>query len=307
VTVRREWFEKDYYDVLGVDKTASAKDIKRAYRKLAQEHHPDTTAGDPTSETRFKEINEAYSVLSDETTRAEYDQARASGSPGGFPGGFPGAGGGQYVTVEDLGDLFGGGGVFGGGLGDLFGRGARQAQPRAGRDIEAEVSLSFHEAIQGTTRSLSVDGGPPIQVKIPAGVNDNAKIRVRGKGGPGVAGGPAGDLYVRVHAGSHPVFGRSGKDLKIEVPITFTEAALGADITVPTLDGHVTLRVPPGTPAGKRFKVSGKGVASSNGTGDLIVTVSVTVPTELDDDQRTLLEQLKAREEGANPRSHLGA
>jgi molecular chaperone DnaJ len=305
VSVRREWFEKDYYEVLGVEQSASAKDIKRAYRKLAQEYHPDTTSGDQEKESRFKEVNEAYSVLSDDTTRAEYDKARAMG-PGAFTGG-PG-GGAQYVTVEDLGDLFGGaGGGFFGGFGDLFGRGARQAQPRAGRDVEAEVTLSFHEAVQGTTKTLSVDGGPPVQVKIPAGVNDRARIRVRGKGGPGMAGGPPGDLYVRVHAGSHPVFGRSGKDLKIEVPITFTEAALGADVSVPTLDGNVTVRIPPGTPSGKKFKVSGKGVHADSGDGDLYVTVTVTVPTDLDDDQRTLLEQLRAQETETNPRTHLGA
>jgi molecular chaperone DnaJ len=305
VNVRREWFEKDYYEVLGVEQSASAKDIKRAYRRLAQEHHPDTTAGDPHHEAKFKEINEAYSVLSDETTRAEYDQARAMG-PGAFRSG---SGGAQYVTVEDLGDLgdlFGGSGIFGG-FGDLFGRGARQPQPRAGRDIEAEVSLSFHEAIQGTTKSVSVDGAPPIGVRIPPGVNDRARIRVRGKGGPGANGGPPGDLYVRVHAGSHPVFGRVGNDLKIELPITFTEAALGADVTVPTLDGTVTVRIPPGTPSGKKLKVTGKGVTTAKGAGDLIVTVNVTVPTDLDDDQRTLLEQLRAREGEANPRQHLGA
>jgi len=305
VTARREWLDKDYYDVLGVDESASAKDIKRAYRKLAQEHHPDTTAGSPEHEARFKEINEAYSVLSDDKTRAEYDRIRAAG-PSAFTGGAPG--GGQYVTVEDIGDLFGGmgGGMFGG-LGDLFGRGAPQARPRAGRDVEAEVSLSFHEAIQGTTKSLSVHGGPPVQVKIPAGVNDRARIRVKGKGAPGQAGGPPGDLYVRIHAGSPPVFGRSGKDLTIEVPITFTEAALGADVTVPTLDGTVTVRIPPGTPSGRKFKVTGKGVETPSGTGDLIVNVKVTVPTDLDDDQRTLLEQLRAREADADPRQHLGA
>ena len=298
--MRREWLEKDYYTDLGVAKSASAKDIKRAYRKLAQEYHPDTTSGDPASESRFKEVNEAYSVLSDDKTRAEYDQARDAFARGAYAGG-P-AGGTQYVTIDDLGDLFGGGGGFGG-FGDLFGRGARAPQP--GANLEAELSLSFHDAISGTTRTMSV-GGRDVQVKIPAGINDRARIKLRGKGRPGSNGGPPGDLLVRIHAGSHPVFGRSGRDLHIDVPITFTEAALGAKITVPTLDGSVTLRIPEGTQSGKKFKVTGKGVETSKGTGDLIVTVSVTVPQELDDEQRALLEKLHARDTDNNPRDHLG-
>lgn len=301
--MRREWLEKDYYAALGVEQSASAKEIKSAYRKLAQQHHPDTTAGDPKSEARFKEVNEAYSVLSDSKTRTEYDQARRAYASGGFPGGAGGfsGGGGQYVTIDDLGDLFGGAGF--GGLGDLFGRGARA--PQKGSDLETELTLSFHEAISGTTRTMSVNGRD-VQVKIPAGVNDGAKIKLKGKGRPGANGGPAGDLFVRIHSGSHPVFGRSGRDLKIEVPITFAEAALGAKITVPTLDGSVTLRIPPGTASGKKFRVSGKGVASSTAVGDLIVTVSVTVPKELDDEQRALLEKLHARDDDNNPRQHLG-
>lgn len=299
--MRREWLEKDYYADLGVSKSASAKNIKSAYRKLAQQYHPDTTSGDPASETRFKAVNEAYSVLSDDKTRLEYDQARDAFSRGAYAGG-PAGGGTQYVTVDDLGDIFGGGGGLGG-LGDLFGRGARAPQP--GADLETELSLSFHEAISGATRTMSIDGRQ-VQVKIPAGVNDKARIKLRGKGRPGNNGGPPGDLLVSIHAGSHPVFGRSGKDLKLEVPITFTEAALGADITVPTLDGSVTLRVPEGTPSGKKFKVSGRGVATTKGIGDLIVTVTVTVPKELDDEQRSLLEKLRAQRSNDNPRNHLG-
>ena len=299
--MRREWLEKDYYTDLGVAKSASAKEIKRAYRKLAQQYHPDTTSGDPASESRFKTVNEAYSVLSDDKTRAEYDQARDAFAQGAYAGG-PAGGATQYVTIDDLGDLFGGAGGFGG-LGDLFGRGARAPQP--GADLEAELSLSFHDAISGTTRTMSVNGRQ-VQVKIPAGINDRARIRLRGKGRPGSNGGPPGDLFVRIHAGSHPVFGRSGRDLQIDVPITFTEAALGAKITVPTLDGSVTLRIPEGTPSGKKFKVTGKGVETSKGTGDLIVTVSVTVPKQIDQEQRALLEKLQAREADKNPRDHLG-
>lgn len=300
MTVRREWLEKDYYADLGVAKDASAKDIKRAYRKLAQEYHPDTTQGDPDKETRFKVVNEAYSVLSDDQTRAEYDQARDAFSRGGYPGGMPGGGGTQYVTVDDLGDLFGGGSMFGG-LGDLLG--GRRA--RAGADLDAEVSLSFHEAISGATRTLTGPSGRPVQVKIPAAVNDGARIRVSGKGAPGSGGGPSGDLYVTVHAASHPIFGRSGRTLKLDVPITITEAALGTRITVPTLDGSVTLKVPAGTQTGSRFKVSGRGVATPKGTGDLIVTVTVVVPTDLDDEQRALLEKLHDHSTD-NPRTHLG-
>lgn len=305
MTVRREWLEKDYYADLGVSKDASAQDIKRAYRKLAQQYHPDTTKGDPEKETKFKVVNEAYSVLSDEQTRSEYDQARDAFSRGAYAGA-PG-GSTQYVTVEDLGDLFGGGGdgAFFGGLGDLFGRGARTVA-RPGADLEAEVSLSFDEAVSGTTRTLTTDTGRTVQVKIPAAVNDGARIKVKGKGSPGTGGGPPGDLYVRIRAASHPLFGRSGRDLKLDVPITFSEAALGSKVTVPTLDGTVTLKVPAGTPAGRRFKVSGKGVATPKGTGDLIVTVEVIVPKELDDEQRALLEKLQAHEADHNPRDHLG-
>lgn len=308
MTVRREWLEKDYYADLGVAKDASAKDIKRAYRKLAQQYHPDTTQGDPAKEAKFKEVNEAYSVLSDEQTRSEYDQARDAFARGAHAGGFPGGGGStQYVTVEDLGDLFGGaGGGFFGGLGDLFGRGARTRGAQPGADLEAEVSLTFHEAISGATRTLTTDTGRSVQVKIPAGVNDGARIRVKGRGSPGMGGGPPGDLYVRVRAASHPVFGRSGRDLRLDVPITFTEAALGADVTVPTLDGTVTLRIPEGTSSGRKFKVSGKGVSTPSGTGDLIVTVTVAVPSHLDDEQRALLEKLRAHESDHNPRDHLG-
>lgn len=308
MSVRREWLEKDYYAVLGVDRSADAKEIKRAYRKLAQKYHPDTTAGDPAGEAKFKEVNEAYSVLSDGKTRAEYDQARDAFARGAFTGGAGGQA--QYVTIDDLGDLLGGagGGIFGG-LGDLFGRGARTRVPQAGADLETEVSLTFHEAVNGATKSLVVDAGGgsrTVQVKIPAGVNDGARIRLRGKGRPGSNGGPPGDLYVRVHAASHPVFARSGKDLKLEVPITVGEAVLGADVKVPTLEGTVTLRIPPGTQSSARLKVTGKGVSTAKGKGDLLVTVKVVVPQDLDDEQRVLFEELRAHEAKEQPRAHLG-
>jgi len=308
--VRREWLEKDYYEILGVDRGASEKDITAAYRRLAKKHHPDNNPGDAAAEARFKEVSEANAVLSDAEQRSQYDQAREMFSRGTFVGD-PG-GGAQYVRIDDLGDLgdLFGGGLFGG-LGDLFGAGGGRAQPRSrrGGDVEAEVSLSFHEAVQGTTRTLTAqgpDGRRQVTVKIPAGVNDGARIRLRGQGQPGRQGGTAGDLYVRVHAGSHPLFARSGRDLKVRLPISFTEAALGADIAVPTLDGRVTLRVPPGTSSGRTFRVKGKGVATGKGTGDLLVTVELAVPKDLSPEARSLLEQLRRAEEGHNPRAHLG-
>jgi molecular chaperone DnaJ len=308
--VRREWLEKDYYQILGVDRGASEKEITAAYRRLAKKHHPDNNPGDAAAEARFKEVSEANAVLSDPEQRSQYDQAREMFARGTFVGD-PG-GGAQYVRIDDLGDLSDlfGGGLFGG-LGDLFGAGGRRSQPRSrrGGDVEAEVSLSFHEAVQGATRTLTVqgpDGRRQVTVKVPAGVSDGARIRLRGQGQPGRQGGPAGDLYVRVHAGDHPLFARAGQDLKVRVPISFTEAALGADIAVPTLEGKVTLRVPPGTSSGRTFRVKGKGVATAKGTGDLLVTVEVAVPGDLSPEARSLLEQLRRAEEGHNPRAHLG-
>lgn len=309
MTIRREWLERDFYSVLGVGRTATAKDIKKAYRTLAQKHHPDNNPGDEGAESRFKDISEAYDVLSDPKTRAEYDGARDAFARGAYMGSGPG-GGTQYVRMEDLGDigdLFGSGGGMFGGLGDLFGGGRRARGPQPGGNLESEAHLSFHEAIEGTTRTLTVDGPDgrgEVQVKIPAGVNDGARIRLRGKGRPGSNGGPAGDLYVTVHAARHPVFSRSGKDLKVRVPVTFAEAALGAAITVPTLTGTVTVKVPPGTQHGTTLRVSGKGVATAKGTGDLLVTIEARVPEHLDGEQRELLERLRSLE--TNPRAHLG-
>jgi molecular chaperone DnaJ len=311
VTIRREWLEHDYYAVLGVDRTAAAKDIKKAFRALAQQYHPDNNPGDAQAESRFKDVNQAYEILSDPKVRVEYDQARDALARGAYVGG-PGGGGAQYVRIEDLGDigdLFGSGGGMFGGLGDLFGGGRRTRGPQAGGDLASEVSLSFHEAIEGVTRVLTVDGPEgrrEVPVKIPAGVNDGARIRLRGRGRPGNNGGPAGDLYVTVHAARHPLFARSGRDLRINVPITITEAALGAAITVPTLAGTVTVRVPPGTQHGTTMRVTGRGVATGKGTGDLLVTLEVRVPEHLDDAQRSLLERLRSLESETNPRSHLG-
>jgi molecular chaperone DnaJ len=300
-TVRKEWLETDYYSVLGVGKDAAQKDIKRAYRKLAQQYHPDTNAGDATAEARFKEVNEAYDVIGDPDTRKEYDHMREVGYFVGGPGG-----GQQYVRVEDLFRGGSGGSPFDlfGGLTDLFGQ-SRSRQPRPGRDLSAELRLSFHEAISGATKTLNVNGRT-IKVKIPQGVADGARIRVSGKGSPGSGGGSAGDLYVTVRVAPHPIFERSGSNLGITVPVTFVEAALGAEVAVPTLDGKVTLRIPPGTPTGKTFRVGGKGVTTPKGTGDLLVTVEVVVPRTVTDEQRELLEKFRDNGPDDDPRAHLG-
>lgn len=306
--MRKEWLEKDYYAELGVAKDASPKEIKKAFRKLAREFHPDSHPDDPAAETRFKEINEAYETLSDEETRKEYDHAREMGYFVGGP-----QGGQQYVRVEDL---FGGGGFGGtagasqdlfGGLQDLFGGARRRSpQPTKGSDIAGSINLSFHEALAGPTKEFSVNG-TTVKVKIPKGVSDGTKVRVSGKGGPGGNGGPAGDLYVTVHVGSHPIFGRKGKkDLEISVPITYAEAALGAVITVPTLEGTTKIRVPAGTTSGSKMKVSGKGVETASDTGDLIVALEVAVPATVTDDERRVLESLKDAQAGWNPRASLG-
>ncbi len=301
--MRKEWLETDYYAVLGVQSDASEKEIKKAYRKLAQQYHPDTNAGDAAAESRFKEVSEAYEVIGDAEVRKEYDHIREMGYFVGGPGG-----GQQYVRVEDLmGGARTGGSPFDllGGLGDLFGRQVG-SRPRPGDDLTAEMHLSFHDAVSGTTRQLSVNG-QTVKVKIPKGVGDGARIRVRGKGGPGRNGGAAGDLYVKVRVADHPIFGRNGRHLTIEVPITFIEATLGAEIDVPTLDGKVRLRIPAGTQTGKTFRVRDRGVEDAKGeSGDLLVTVAVTVPEQLSEEGRDLLQQFRLKNPHDNPRSHLG-
>src|SRR5262252_926898 len=366
----RDFLEKDYYKALGVSKTATADEIKKSYRKLARKYHPDTNKGDPKAEERFKEISEAYNVLSDAKQRKEYDDARSLFGSGGFrPPGQGGPGGFQF----DLGDLFGGAGdgtttASGGRLGDLlggmFGGGGRagtQTRPRRGTDIETEATLSFNDAIDGTTVSLRLtgEGACPtchgtgaksgtvprvcptcqgtgqssrnlgsfafsdpcpecsgsgramstrtIQARIPAGVADGQRIRLKGKGAPGERGGPAGDLYVRVHVSPHPIFGRSGDNLTVTVPVTFAEAALGAEIKVPTLLGApVSIRIPAGTPTGRTFRAPGKGARRKDGTnGALLVTVAVQVPQKLNGAAREALEEFRNATAGEDPRDDL--
>lgn len=303
--------EKDYYAELGVDKDADHKTIKKAFRKLAREFHPDTNRDDDASEARFKEINEAYDTIGDKEQRKEYDHAREMGYFVGGP-----AGNQQYVRVEDLlGDIgYGGAGqgrggssqdLFGG-FQDLFGGGRRQPMPQKGQDVSGQITLSFHESLGGPTSEFTV-GSNTVKVKIPKGVADGTKVRVRGRGGPGANGGPPGDLYVEVRVGEHPLFGRSGKkNLTINVPITYTEAALGAVISVPTLNGTTKIKVPAGTQSGTTMKITGKGVESAKSTGDLLVTIDIAIPTEVSDDEKEALESLQESESAWNPRKHLG-
>jgi molecular chaperone DnaJ len=379
---QREWFEKDYYKVLGVPESATAKEITRAYRKLARELHPDANPDDAASEERFKEVSAAYDVLGSEEKRKEYDEVRAMGPMAGFggPGGAGGPRGGPggfTFTAEDLGDM----GDLGGLFGNLFGRGRgggpggppRGGGPQRGADLEAELHLPFREAVDGVTTSVNLtgeaacsvchgSGAKPgthpvscpqcggrgfldenqglfsfsqpcptcggrgsvvtdpcdnchgagvelkrrqVKVRIPAGVNDGQRIRLKGRGGPGRNGGPAGDLYVVVHVAPDPVFGRKARDLTLTVPVTFPEAALGTKLTVPTLDGEsVTLKIPAGTPSGKTFRVKGRGVVTKKAKGDLLVTVEVAVPRKLSADEKKAVEAL-AEASTESPRAHL--
>lgn len=376
-----DWANKDFYKVLGVAKDADASTIKKAYRKLARENHPDSKPGDKAAEARFKEIAEAYDVVGDAEKRKEYDQMRsmfAGGFPAGggggfnFPGGFS-TGGSANAGGFDISDLFGN--LFGGGGG---GGGGQRATRRAtrGADLETDATLDFGDAVEGTTVSLRMSsdsacptckgtGGKPgttphvcptcdgagmvvsnlggafsmnetcpechgrqliydeacptchgsgrgrssrtLQVRIPAGVKDGQRIRLKGKGAAGENGGPAGDLFVTVHVRGHRLFGRKGDNLTLTVPVTFDEAALGAEIKVPTLHGSpVTLRIPPGTPNGRVFRVRGRGVTRKDGAkGDLLVTVEVVVPAQLDEEARAAVTAYRAATAGRDPRAAL--
>jgi molecular chaperone DnaJ len=376
----KDFIEKDYYAALGVAKDASAANIKKAYRKLAREHHPDKNNG---SADRFKEVSEAYDVLSDDAKRKEYDEARALFASGAFrPGARYGGGGGPggfSVNIEDLfagagagglgdvlGNIFGGGG---GGAGGMRGRGGGARQARRGADVETEVSLDFAESVRGVTVPLRLSsphtcpgcggsGAAPgtsprscstcngvglttrnaggfamsepcrdcrgtgsvvdtpcpdcrgtgettqertLTVRIPPGVENGQRIRIKGKGAPGDRGGPPGDLFVVVHVAPHRHFGRKGNHLTVTVPVTYPEAALGADISVPTLDGPVTLRVPAGTSSGRTFRVKGRGVVNGAKAGDLLATVEVVVPQVLSAKAREALQALAA--ETPDPRA----
>ncbi len=373
-----DWVEKDFYDTLGIAKDASQAEIKKAYRKLARAHHPDSNAGDTKAEERFKTISEAYSVLGDAERRREYDEQRALFASGGGFRGHPGQGG-----TFNVDDLFGGGtGAGSGPISDLFGGmfggggGRSRSQPRRGQDVETDATLSFEDALEGTTvslrlssdaacsacsgtgakagtmprvcptcqgsgmqttrqsggfamtepcrdclgRGLKVDDPCPvchgsgrgvstrtISARIPAGVRNGQRIRLRGKGAPGERGGPNGDLYISVSVAPHPLFGRKDDNLTLTVPVRFDEAALGADIGIPTMNGStVTLKIPAGTPNGRTFRVKGKGATRRDGTrADLLVTVDVELPRVLDDAGRAAVEAYRDAFADHDPRAGL--
>ena len=311
MTAQRDWFEKDYYAVLGVAKNATDKEITKTYRKLARKYHPDTNPNNTSAEEKFKDISAAYDVLGDESRRKEYDEVRRAGPSafgmngargaghGGFSGGQPFDMGGTDIS-DLISQMFGGGG----------GRGRGGVDPRRGTDLEASLDISFVDAVTGTTTSLrlSTDGESKpreVNVRIPAGVDNGQRIRIKGRGEPGRSGAPAGDLLLTCNVAAHHLFGREGKNLTVQLPITFTEAALGANIEVPTLDGStVTLRLKAGTQAGSRHRVKGKGIIANDDFGDLIVSVEVVVPKDLTDKQKKLLQQFDDICD-ESPRSHL--
>lgn len=366
MTAQREWFEKDYYAVLGVNKDAPAKEITKTYRKLARKYHPDTNPNNASAEEKFKDISAAYDVLGDESRRREYDEVRRAG-----PSAFSGRGGAGHQHFDaggqDISDL----------IGQMFGgRGSRSrgsAGPQRGNDVEASITLEFVDAVRGVTTSLHLtsevqcqtcsgsgakpgtsakrctqcsgrgvveeDQGPfafssacprcsgrgstienpcrnckgigtevrarEVNVRIPAGVDNGQRIRLKGRGAPGRNNGLAGDLFVICNVVAHHLFGREGKNLTLRLPISFTEAVLGANIEVPTLDGEpVTLKLKPATQSGSRHRVKGKGIQTASEFGDLIVTVEVVVPKDLTKQERAAVEEL-ARVSKESVRSHI--
>lgn len=320
----QDWFDKDFYKTLGVSKDVSDADLKKTYRKLARKYHPDSNQGDAKAEAKFKEISEAYSVLSDAEQRKEYDEIRAMGSGARFTASGQGAGGfedvfsrfgqqgrGQTADFEDIFAMFnqGQGASFGNGrFGQPSGGYRGYGGPQRGADVTARTTLDFVTAVQGETISLQGEDGKPFKVKIPAGVADGQKIRLRGRGRPSPDGGENGDIVVQIAVRPHPVFTRDGLNLRVVVPVTFTEATLGATIEVPTLGGDVVkLRVAPGTPSGRVLRVKGRGVATSKGKGDLLAELQVAVPTHLDDAAREALQKFQELEPEENPRAELMA
>ena len=304
----QDWLETDFYAALGVAEGASDADVKKAYKKLARELHPDRNPGDKQSEERFKAVSRAKEVLGDPATRKEYDEFRRlsrsgafrSGGPGGpgGPGGFGGAGG--PFTFEgdlNLNDLLGG--LFGGGAGGQTGarrRGPAGFGPRPGADVHAHLTLDFADAVSGLETTITV-GSRQVKTRLPAGVKDGQTIRLRGKGEPGTGGAPSGDLLLELSVRPHERFGRKGQDLTVTVPVRYTEAVLGAEIEAPTLDGStVRLKVPAGSRNGRTLRAKGRGAAGH----DLLVTIEVAVPQNVSGEERDLLERL-AQLEGQRP------
>jgi molecular chaperone DnaJ len=326
----QDWLDKDFYAVLGVAKDVDEAELKKTYRKLARTYHPDSNQGDAAAEAKFKEISEAYSVLSDVEQRKEYDQIRAMGAGGArFTAGGQGAGGFEDVfsmfsqgrggnprsqSTADFDDIFSmfeesRGGTFGSGrFGQPSGGFRGYGGPTRGSDVTARTTIDFVTATKGETITLQGEDGKPFKVKIPAGVADGQKIRLRGRGRPSPDGGEAGDVVVAVTVRPHPVFTREGLNLRVTVPVTYTEAVFGATIEVPTLGGDpVKLRVAPGTPSGRVLRVKGRGVETAKGTGDLLAEVQVAVPSHLDDAARDALERFRDLEPKENPRADLMA
>ena len=290
----QDWLEKDFYKILGVAKDVPEAELKKVYRKLARKHHPDSNAGDAKAEAKFKEISEAYSVLSDRDQRKEYDQFRAMGGGARFTA--PGGSGQSPQGFEDVfANLFGGRAGFGG-----FGG------PVPGQDLSATTSIAFIDSVNGTTIKLEYSGMAAINAKIPAGVLDGQKIKLRGRGQASPNGGPNGDLIITVTVKPHAVFSRDGNNLRLSVPITFAEAVLGATITVPTLGGDpVKLKVAPNTPNGRVLRVKGKGVTTAKGTGDLLATVEVLVPTHISEKAAKALKEFEEALPDEDPRQDL--
>lgn len=289
----QDWVEKDFYKILGVAKDVSDADLKKTYRKLAKEFHPDRNPGDAKAEARFKDISEAYDVLNDPNQRREYDAVRAMGGGARFQAGGQGAG------FEDVfSNLFGGGG-FPGGFG---GFGGGNFGPQRGSDLTTSSTINFIDSIHGTELKLSVHG-ESVNLRVPAGIQDGQKLKLRGKGQRSPNGGPSGDLVVAIKVKPHPVFVRDGEHLRVTVPITYAEAVLGATIQVPTLGGEpVKLKVAPGTPNGRTLRVKGKGVQVSGKEGDLLATVEIAVPAHVSDKAKELLEQFNAELPEEDPR-----
>lgn len=321
----QDWFDKDFYKILGVSKDVSPAELKKAYRKLARKYHPDANPGNAAAEAKFKEISEAHAVIGDPEQRKEYDAVRAmgggarftapggAGQAGGFEdvfGGMFGGGGGRQQSYsfqqggfdDMLGGVFGRGGGFGTSSGGFRGHGG----PSRGLDVVATATIDFITAVHGDQITLQTQDGRPIKVKIPAGVADGQKIKLRGKGQPSPDGGESGDIVLTITVRKHPVFEREGLNLRVMVPITFVEAALGATIEVPTLGGPpVKLRVAPGTPSGRVLRVKGRGVTTPKGVGDLLAVVQVAVPSHLSKEAEERLEAFAESLPKENPRDDL--
>jgi molecular chaperone DnaJ len=294
----KDLYEKDYYQILGVTKSADGAAIKKQYRKLARELHPDKTKGDKKLEDRFKAVSEAYDILSDDKKRREYDDAREAFKSGRVP---PNMQGGQGFNGGDFTDMFGPGGDI---FSSLFG-GARQ---RHGADLQTEASILFKDAINGTELNLRLQpqgsAAMNITTRVPAGIKDGAKIKIKGRGAPGAAG--PGDLYVTVHVTPHPIFSRKDENIHLTLPVTFAEAALGADIKVPTLDGdEVTVRIAPGTPSGRTLRVKGRGVKKGSSAGDLMITIDVRVPQRVEGAAKKAIEDFADATKDFDPRADL--